>query len=446
MPFFSRRQIQSMLDELAILQIPRKDLRGRLDSKKVSNVYGAMWELAILSQLSKLGPFEAYPTWLGAEQKPEAFTEYLFPGHETFVEVKAVSDGKLDGMEEMQNVGKQIRNFANQVRENAGNHIQIRFHQNFESMRRYLLAKSPIDFMTNANGDRIEKWLGQIRPAEELYLKDSANSCTLIWNDIASAGNSVFSRIIPEAGDVEENPIFRQLVSAAKQVATQDPNILRCCILADSGSYVLSEPNKVNSQQNFRGNFTPSTGPYSARQIAHHFLQQTCALDVVVIIYPEPTFGIGLQSYSRGYNWAFIIVDRLDRDALCTDGVQKLVRGLPPPRMLPQRGRDLVERGDFSPEKRGSLKLNGTSWQFKPHKGSFSMKISRNLLLSLVIGETSYEKFCESCGAENLDRLKKLMSEGYGLRDVVFDNHGLTNDDDEVIFKLEKDAARDKFR
>jgi hypothetical protein len=446
MPFFSRRQIQVMLDDLAFLQIPRKDLKGRLESKKVANVYGAMWELAILCQLSKLGPFEAYPTWLGSEQKPEAFTEHLFPGREAFVEVKAVSDGKLDGIEEMTKVSGQLRKFADEVRAGSGAHIGIQFHEKFDHMRRHLLAKCPIDLNVNSNGSRLRNWLSQALPESTLHLWDFENSCTLIWNAVASPLNHNMTRTIPEAGHVVENPIFRQLQSAAEQVATDNSEFLRCCILADSGSYVLSDPNKINPQQNTRGNITPSTGPYSARQIAHHFIQETSALDAVVIIYPRRVLGMGLQSFDRGHNWDFIVVDRMDREALPIEGIQMLVEGLPPPRILPKRGRDMLERGNFSPETRGNLKLNGTSWLFEPPKGTCSMKISRNLLCSLIIGETTYEEFRKSCGTENLDRLKRLMSEGYGLRGIEFVDHGQANDDDEIELKLEKDAARHKFQ
>lgn len=396
-----------MLDEMAVLHISRRDLKGRLDSKKVANVYGAMWELAILCQLSKLGPFEAYPTRLGSEQRPEAFTEHLFPGREAFVEVKAVSDGKLDGIEEMTKVSGQLRKFADEVRAGAGVHIGIQFHEKFVHMRRQLLAKGPIDLNANSNGIRVGNWLSQDPPKTTLHLWDPENSCTLTWNDVASPLNHIIRRTIPEAGHVVENPVFRQLESAAEQVATDNPKFLRCCILVDSGSYVLSDPNKINVQQNTRGNFTPTSGPYSARQIAHHFIQETSKLDAVVIIYPRRVFGMGLQSFDRGHNWDFILVDRMDRAALPTEGIQKLVEGLPPPQVLPKRGRDVVERGNFSSETRGNLKLNGTSWMFEPPKGRCSMKISRNLLCSLIVGETTYEEFRKSCGTENLDRLKK---------------------------------------
>ncbi len=435
-----------MLDHLRFCEISTRSVRGQLNGKELGSVLPAINELAIIHELSKMEGTNAYPNLVGSDKKPEAFSSTLFSGLDTYIEVKSVSNGHLNGAAAMKAVCRGVGEVSNNIVADSARHLKFFFHEKSESMRRRRLARAPIDMVANQNQNRLEKWLFSEDKKDGITLQDADNSCTISWKEIGSDWLDFWSTLPSEAGDVEENPIYRALTEAATQINTENVAHNRCVIVVDAGSYVLSEPNRLNPQQNTWGNKTPATGPYSARQIANHFIQKTGRVDVIIFLYVKyestSLFGIGKQNLV----WNFSLVDRLDKPELSTVGVTKFVNSLPKPRLMPASARQIIESGKFCSKKRSIHFKIPTSWKMEFRKEIFTMKLSRNLLVSLITGELTQDEFQAKCGLDNIKKFKEMIAKGYSVRDLKFENSGLADDDDAFEFVLKPDAALSDFK
>src|ERR1700732_2806755 len=129
MPLFSRRRIQSMLDELRPLLAPKKmnDLKGRLtDKKRPEQLIAVEMELGLLWGIKQVSSLEVDPEIPNRTRVPEAYSEDFF-GIPSYIEVTTISDGKLSGEAGMQRATQKIVEFANSCRRKSGNGLYFTF-------------------------------------------------------------------------------------------------------------------------------------------------------------------------------------------------------------------------------------------------------------------------------------------------------------------------------
>lgn len=129
MPVFTRRRLQSMLNDLA----PRldaakgKDLLQRLGNKRVEQALPAEMELGLLWGLLKLGDVEVEPAWFALGSLPDAYSELLFAPRPADIEIAAISDASLAQEDEMRRTASLLCEAANRIRRGEGHHLHFQF-------------------------------------------------------------------------------------------------------------------------------------------------------------------------------------------------------------------------------------------------------------------------------------------------------------------------------
>src|SRR6266853_2692938 len=129
MPLFSRRRVQSMLDELRPSLTAKKvsDLLGRLsDNKRPEQVIAAEMELGLLWGIKQFAQLSVDPAIPHSNRVPEGYSEDFF-GMPAYVEVTTISDGKLSGETDMQRAAQKMVQFANRCRRRSGEHLYFSF-------------------------------------------------------------------------------------------------------------------------------------------------------------------------------------------------------------------------------------------------------------------------------------------------------------------------------
>src|SRR6185312_3841771 len=125
MPIFSRRRIQSMLDDVRPLLTAKKvnDLTGRLsDKKRPEQLIGVEMELGLLWGIKQFAHLEVDPVIPDSTRVPEAYSKDFF-GAASYIEVTTISDGKLAGEADMQRAAQKMVEFANTFRKRSGSHL-----------------------------------------------------------------------------------------------------------------------------------------------------------------------------------------------------------------------------------------------------------------------------------------------------------------------------------
>lgn len=131
MAIFARRRLQTMLDELSPL-MDLEQSRGlvrRMESKEIEQALPAEMELGLTWAIAKLGPIEIEPEWYSEKRLPDLFSDYLFPGHETVIEITALSDAVLPADEGMRNASRKLSQEAGSLRRGAGRHLSYYFYE-----------------------------------------------------------------------------------------------------------------------------------------------------------------------------------------------------------------------------------------------------------------------------------------------------------------------------
>jgi hypothetical protein len=437
MPLFTRRRLQSMLDDLSERTDPSKlvGVRSRIENKRVEQALPAEMELGVLWALSRLGELEVEPEWFGTRQ-PDAYTESLFAGMPCAVEVTAISDARLSQEDEMRRIAAQLCEFANSARKGSGRHLHFTFgvESGYTAQGYVRRRKIDPDFTPNDETKAtLRSWLLEAAPRSPVTITQGNTHLVVQWHaGRQSKLYNFFSSMPAEAYDLEDNPLFDALAEKKKQLSIPSFEGLRCVLVADAGSRMLRDLNPSMR----------SPGSVSGRQVIRHFLQKADgAIDAVIVLTPgRKPYAYGLQTMNERRPWR---ADLFVRPGLTLDrrGIDALVSHLPRPRFEGYQARSLQLQAAYKYDARGwYLGTTMTST-----RTAMTIKVSARAVLDLLAGRITVEQFQHFTGLEHKPNQPNIfahrLSQGDTLADIEIEPGGLDQDDDWLVVHFKHDPA-----
>jgi hypothetical protein len=432
-PIFSRRRLASMLEaiDVDLDKSKRRDLINRLESKRVDQAIPAEIELGMLWALRMLGPIEVESVRLGTRSRPDAHTEFLFPGHQCIVEITAVSDARLAQEDDMRRTASRICEAANKIRKGSGRHLHFDFGEQVSHHDRHQPRSRRVDpnFRMSASLEQaLRSWLLGDRKIH-LLMEEGRTGLAITWQEhkVPPLFN-FFSTMPAETYSLTENPLYEALSEKATQLRGDAFQGLRCLLLGDAGSRLLHD---LQPSQK-------SMGTYSGAQIIQAFLSQpSCGLDVICIFSPQKPFRFMAVEQARFWSVKVAAKPGLQ---LPLEGIQQISSMLPAPRFTGSQARQLHQQGMYEASARGwylGSKLTN-------HKKSMTFRISSRALLELLAEKISTEQFLQSSGLAGGNRpnlLAHRLAQGDIISSAAFEHGGVDEDDDYVVIELSPDPS-----
>ncbi len=287
---FSRRTIQSLLDELnkILSETELGEIVGRLNSPRERLAY--TWEVAVLYGLSQAGQI-SYHVPLPDGRKPDVafaltgssqiclvadITTVCDGGYHDDNPVEAFSD---EFSRVVQKAGLNPSNFHFQIKsQTAGNKIKLQLPK--RGANAAMLKKHVLPFL------RKIKVSG--RTKDQLVLKEPELSITVSY-DRKQRYMVRDHRMYNQARSIEQNPIWNRLKEKAGQLRNTD-GLISGAIICDGGCSLLS-----NSMRDI--------GSYSADDIIRQFLRKRSSLDFVYTITARGN-GLNANCSFHGQAWS----------------------------------------------------------------------------------------------------------------------------------------------
>lgn len=440
MAIFARRRLQTMLDELGPLMGQEQSLGlvRRIESKEIEQALPAEMELGLIWAIAQLGPVEIEPEWYSEKRLPDLFSDHLFPGHETVIEITALSDAVLPADEGMRNASRKLSQEAGKLRRGAGRHLSYYFYEETvrierNSIRRVCVPRDLV--VSDAMRLQLRHWLkGKDRKdGDKIALIEGMLKVILTWHDRAQSRYNFTTSMPPEIPHIEDNYVFRALEAKAKQLRNPHFKGIRCVMLADVGSTALR-----------RFDHTDHTARvYNGSQIAAHYLRSKAnpGIDVVAIVTPNRGSS-GFTGYSDTMAWKIGLCCRSDIQ-IDTDQFERLTATLPPPRREGYQSRQLHEQSVFAPTAKGRYLSTNISWR----KGDKSeIKFSARAFLDLLAGRITPEQAKRIFDSTASNVVKAHLDRGETIADLRFEPGGPDNDDDHIVIAFSDDPAARKLK
>lgn len=450
MPIFTRRRLQSMLDDLRPLigdKSKENQILGRLKNKEPGPAIGAEMELALLWGIKQVASLEVEPEILG-NRRPDAYSENLFETP-AYIEVTALSDGNLSGVEKMHQAAHKIVLYANSIKKKSGNYLYFLFHEwSYYEEGKYNRELSVVsDFdLDETIKQKLKQWIliQQNNGIDVLYINSKKIRITIERKEKKlKQGSNYFSSLPPLAYDIEKNPLFARLKQKRKQLSGVPAGRLKVIFLADAGSTIL----KNIRENDITGNH------FTGEEIIMHFLKRS-SIDVVYVFTPKRTrkmFDDDVLEWqashyiNENYCKPTTVFDKIlslwpifKKDIIhCSDKIVAMMRLLPKPRFEGYQARSLQQQGAFLPTNNKWFKGSSVTG----YKDSLTMKISSRVLHEYLAGNDSYNIFLRNISSNSDNFFKQWLEKGFVIREISFEDGGVDEDDDHVLFKFEKDPS-----
>jgi hypothetical protein len=409
------------------------ELRRRLTSPKVDQVLPAEMELAILWGLNQLGEIEVEPELQESNQRPEARSEFLFSGQNTYVEVAALSNASLSGEEDMSRISSQISQFANQIQRGLGKHLFFTFNYALEHKDKRISRRrmaNPKFILTEEVKDLVRSWLA-LPPEKRKSLRVAAENTDVIveWREHKQQFQNFFSPMPVEAQHLDANPLWEVLRNKSSQLKHSGNGTLKCLILADAGSSLL--------RQLEQGDRLGRT--FSGQEIINHFLTRyPKSFDIVCVFSPSHSF-TGVLGQRGPLQWK---VSYFTSGAFphSLEGLQKLATSVPPPAYEGYQARSLQQQNSFVGRSRGlyaDTKLTMKGW-------NMTVDISSRAVLALLAGHMTHAEFLSEIQMDRPDfpnQFSARLKAKDILKSVRVIPGGLDEFDDKLSFDFEPDPA-----
>lgn len=435
MAIFARRRLQTMLDELSPLmdQEQSRGLVRRMESKEIEQALPAEMELGLTWAIAKLGPIEIEPEWYSEKRLPDLFSDYLFPGHETVIEITALSDAVLPADEGMRNASRKLSQEAGRIRRGAGRHLSYYFYEETVRIERGSIRRVcvPRDLVvSDAVRIQLRHWLkGQDRKdGDKLQLVEGMLKVVLMWHDRPQSRYNFTTSMPPEIRHISDNYVFRALEAKAKQLRNAHFTGIRCVILADVGSTALRRFDQTDH----------TARVYNGSQIAGHYLGSKAnpGIDVVAIVTPNRGSS-GLTGYRDTIEWKIGLYYRQGVE-IDSAGFERLASTLPEPRREGYQSRQLHEQSVFAPNAKGRYLSTNISWR----KGDKSeIKFSARAFLDLLAGRITPEQAKRIFDSSASNVVKAHLDRGETIADLRLEPSGPDADDDHIVITFSDDPA-----
>jgi hypothetical protein len=418
-----------------------KDLLGRLEDKRVKQALPAEMELALLWALLQIGELEVEPKCLGTTRLPDAYSESVFPGHTTVVEITALDDASVSQEDDMRKIASRLCIAANRIRRGQGKHLHFHFGEESGYTVDGYVRRRKIDAgfaVTPQIEAQLADWLGASdqSPREPLQIQEGSTCLAVTWNSRPQSEHFNFTSTMPAiTHSLTENSLFAALKSKSAQLRSTSFAGTRCLFLADAGSTLLRRLDDSD----------PLGRVVSGGRIITHFLsQENCGLDVVCVFSPYRA----RSSFSAAHdalNWRVTAFSR-SGISIPMAGIEALVAVLPRPRFEGYQARSLQHQKSFATTARGCYV--GTSIRSGPQK--MTIKISARSLLDLLAGRVNQDQFMHSMGCRGDSGMTNMfelcLSRGEVISDIRIEHGTVDEDDDRLVVEFSQDPSVSKLK
>jgi hypothetical protein len=438
MPLFTRRRLQTMLDDLR----PRmsaekaKNVVRRLDGKDTQNAMATEMELGIVWAIGRAADLTIEPELPGAKgKKPDAFSATMFPSGRAVIEAAALSDDTFSGRKNMERAANKILDFLGY---HQRDHLYFEFAEqmSYEGGRFRRWRRVTHNFkLTDDLKQKLREAIGGKNRRGRLpsiRLTDDQIDVTIHWQDRVYPTTRVFCTMPPIAYNLEDNPIYRLLSRKQDDLSSVPPDTLKCVILGDAGCGLLRN----------LGGIGKSPEQKTGAQIIRHFLGRSnndidivCVLtqtryDSILPMQPDPVWFMRLFDRRFGF----------DEDDVEHSKLRTLVAALPRPIFEGYQARSLHIQGAFRPQARGWYVA--TTVSIAKTGQVMSIKTSARLVQQLLAGRITPQQFHSSTfGNDTQNFFDTQLKRGMTIRTVRIEPAGVDEDDDYMVFDLAPDPA-----
>lgn len=441
MPFFSRRRLAQMLDELGpYLSAKRSlDFVNRIEGTRTSTTLAAEVEMAFLWAMSKAVDLEVEPSFPNTSSRVDAFSRNFLRSGPCVVEIRAVSDDTFSGENDMNRIAHKIVELANKARKGTGNHLYFQFREESYyrdgKFYRERLADPKFEISSEVRS-ALQHWLtnGEDAPQPKtVHLELDRTSVQITFRETPVHPKSrVFCTMPNVAYDYEKNPVFKALKAKSAQFSGIDRKYTRVVVLFDVGCRLL---------RNLRPYSTFSE--ISGERIILHAIRRL-NVDAVVVLSPQYKTEVGtmLWGADRSKHWNVSI---LEDERECSDAeydrLKEAIAYLPRPAFEGYQARSIHEQGLLKPEGNfGVLPGHITTWS-GPHVSNnegirMRVKVSARALQQYLAGLLSKAEFESLVFGSHRNEFVAATFNMDSIRNVSFESGGLDEDDDLVVFDL----------
>ncbi|MDE2595869.1 MAG: hypothetical protein KGL44_03215 [Sphingomonadales bacterium] len=450
MTIFSRRRLQSMLDELAPIldDRKRKDLLARLNHKKKEDqALPAEMELALLWAIHSLGEMEVEPEWWGDSKRPDAVTDFLVQGRTAAIEIAATNDNSLSGEADMDAIAQQIGEVANRAKAGVGDYLSYRFGETsgYESGKYYRRRLAPKAFQLDENQRAgIAGWVASGQ-STSIGLRVQAEGLDVVIEHKSykqTRFHNISSSMPAEAHSLDDNPLFELLKRKKRQLKAAAQGTLRILFVADVGSSLLNRMGRM-------GWSDPMGRTVSGDQIIRHFID-TYAHDVDAVVVFSPTIerSAWLGSDPTGRKPKRWSVAMFGANALpqIPEALDRIAAILPAPHYEGYQARSLFRQGAFSPDKHG--RYLGMTVTTNRKDNRHRIHFPARLLVDLLAGRITEEWFqnYHTSGGRNANLFAHWLNMGMTLSGAEMAPRNVDEDDDHIILHFSDDPAARPFK
>ncbi|MFN3857469.1 MAG: hypothetical protein ACK4RV_06930 [Caulobacter sp.] len=443
MPLFSRRRLQSMLDELSPLMGPEKarDLLARLENKRVDQVLPAEIELALIWSMATLGELEIEPLWWGDGSRPDVYTEFLIVGEPVAIEIAAPNDNVINGEEAMDRVAQQIGSFVSHLQKGEGNYLRYRFREmsGYEGGKYFRRRLAPDQYELSAAAETvIRDWVERgetnikalriVEPGLDVEVERTPYKQTRFHN--------TWSTMPPETHSLEDNPLYKLLSRKLRQLKAARPGTKRVIFLGDAGSTLINRLGTL-------GEIDPTRRRVSGFEIISHFVTANQrAVDAVITF--SPVRSGSWNTLDKKLRWAAKAFNR-PGFTFPMVALERIRQAMPRPRFEGYQARSLFRQGLFNPAARGWWEATTISFR---RGGPMEVRVSARSLIDLLAGRVTPEQFRslsgERPGEKNL--FQHQLDSGKTVQGVRFESGGVDFEDDHIIVTFADDPSARKLR
>ena len=451
MTIFSRRRVQSMLDELAPVldSEKRKELLELLNHQtNVGQALSGEMELALLWAIHLLGEMEVEPEWWGDSKRPDVVTDCFVPGKTAAIEIYATNTNSLSGEVEMDAIARQIGKVASEAKAGAGDFLSYRFgetsgYENGIYFRRRLAPKGFL--LDDDHKAAVTEWVASGQSANtSLPLHAEDFDVVIMQHENRQTCYHNFSSSMPaEAHCISDNPLFMALKRKLEkgQLKTAAMGTLRILFVADVGSSLLNRVGR-NSMPDH------SNRTVSGEDIIKHFIG-TYAHKVDAVVVFSPTIEqLAWQSNDptgrKPKRWS-VAMFATEAIPEIPESLERITYLLPEPHYEGYQARSLFGQGAFSPNNHGQYLGITVTTNGKDNRTS--IKFPARLLLDLLAGRITEELFrnYHTSGGRNGDLFAHWLNQGKTICGAEMAPRSIDEDDDHLILHFADDPAARPF-
>lgn len=440
---FSRRAIQDCINALeqtlSLSQLAA--LVKRLNARDESRL-DAMWEVALLSALSKAGDLQ-HEEALANGRCPDISWKIKQPGTDRLTvigDITTISDEGLEDQNPFKLVSSEIVRLASKFGLRPGSFwVDVRGktvgQANRSRMRLMLPEKSALAHFIKTE---LEPWVRNIKTSNATksvfdHPEDSIGLKVVYDPNWANGGGSYTSYTVATSKAI--NPLFNALKGKVKQLNGAPSDAIRIIFACDGGC------NLIRQGRTGKSHYT-----YNSIEVAEDFLRQNSSIDFILlstINEAHHPFGLSTQ-YNMSYE--LVCAPPNFRSARVTaESIETLTKALdnalphiPQPLRPAYNAASLLKNTGIGHDRLGAYSMQGNK-----------ITISSRGLIKFLAGEISAEEFNKAHRWEHsgMDQnpFARHLNSGLMISKIEV-NSGNDKDDDEITFTIDKwDAANMPF-